>query len=224
VKRKGNVQPHGLKDLPAVVKRSIRRRLRGLIERLISPRYLILLEYPIRPESRYGEGKPAHPQIENLLAEHDASYRETLQRLSQFRAAMARIPDRSADTKEPQWDNTFFYSLDAIALYGLIGVRRPRRYIEIGSGNSTKFARRAARDLGVVLGIMSIDPAPRAEIDGLCDRVVRQPLEDVDGSLFDDVGQGDILFVDNSHRVFTNKRRNNLLLAETSARSARTCP
>lgn len=50
----------------------------------------------------------------------------------------------------------------------------------------------------------SIDPYPRAEIDQLCDEVIRQPIEDIDVGLFEVLDAGDILFVDNSHRVFTN--------------------
>lgn len=41
-------------------------------------------------------------------------------------------------------------------------------------------------------------------MDVLCDRVIRQPLEDVDGKLFDELESGDMLFIDNSHRVFQN--------------------
>ena len=41
--------------------------------------------------------------------------------------------------------NAFLPGLDALALYGMIADRRPARYLEIGSGNSTKFAARAKR-------------------------------------------------------------------------------
>ena len=53
-------------------------------------------------------------------------------------------------------------------------MRRPRRFIEIGSGNSTKFARRAIRDHWLNTSIVSIDPFPRSEIDAICDEVVRR--------------------------------------------------
>src|SRR5260370_713340 len=81
--------------------------------------------------------------------------------------------------------NIYFSALDAIALYGLLGLRKPSRYLEVGSGNSTMFARRAIRDLGLGTQITSIDPQPRAEIDALCDRVVRTRLEEFDLALFD---------------------------------------
>ncbi len=170
------------------------------------PDYAVMLEYPIRPEPRYGEGKPAHTEIATLLARGDVAYQATLSRFAEFSGNLIKISEAQSTSAagEPYWDNTYFSALDAITLYGLLGSRKPSRYVEVGSGNSTKFARRAVRDLNLATQITSIDPAPRAEVDALCDRVVRQPLEDVDLALFDELEAGDILFVDNSHRVFEN--------------------
>ena len=52
----------------------------------------------------------------------------------------------------------------------------------------------------------SIDPYPRAQIDHLADVVIRQPFEDVKDIQFiiDELDENDILFIDNSHRSFTN--------------------
>ena len=50
--------------------------------------------------------------------------------------------------------------------------------------------------------IVSIDPHPRVEIDAICDEVIRSPLQDVDLRLFDRLGPGDVLFIDNSHYAF----------------------
>ena len=55
-------------------------------------------------------------------------------------------------------------------------LRHAKRLVEVGSGYSTKFARRAIDDHSLRSRITSIDPAPRAEIDGLCDSVIRGPL------------------------------------------------
>ena len=52
--------------------------------------------------------------------------------------------------------------------------------------------------------VVSIDPNPRAEVDGICDEVIRSPVESVDLSVFDRLGSGDMLYVDNSHRAFMN--------------------
>jgi hypothetical protein len=52
--------------------------------------------------------------------------------------------------------------------------------------------------------LTSVDPQPRASIDPLCDCVIRQPLEEVDTGLFEELQPGDFLFIDSSHRAFTN--------------------
>jgi hypothetical protein len=52
--------------------------------------------------------------------------------------------------------------------------------------------------------LYSVDLHPRAEIDSLCDKVIRQPLERSDLSFINDLGAGDILFIDSSHRCFMN--------------------
>lgn len=49
----------------------------------------------------------------------------------------------------------------------------PATYLEVGSGNSTRFARRAITVHGLRTRIVSIDPEPRAVVDELCDEVVR---------------------------------------------------
>ena len=76
--------------------------------------------------------------------------------------------------------------------------------IEIGSGISTRFARRAVSDLALRTRIRSIDPCPREDIDKICDDVVRLPVEVVDLAVFDSLDSGDVLFFDGSHRAFQN--------------------
>ncbi len=78
----------------------------------------------------------------------------------------------------------------------------PVEFIEIGSGFSTRFARRAIRDHALPTRILSIDPEPRAEIDSICDDVVRCPLEDVPPTTFASVTAEDFIFIDGSHRAF----------------------
>lgn len=173
------------------------------LEEMVAPRYPVVLDYPIAPRPRYGEGAPPHPELVRMLAQGDARYAAALAGLNPFRAALARIPDRQ-DGAEPGWDNGYFSGMDAIALYGLIAARRPARLLEVGSGNSTRFARRAIRDHGLDTRITSIDPAPRADIDLLCDEVVRAGFETADPALAGTLAPGDFLFIDNSHRVFQN--------------------
>jgi predicted O-methyltransferase YrrM len=127
-----------------------------------------------------------------------------LEQLAVWEDDLAAIDVRQTDPQQPYWLNAWLYGLDAASIYGYLRSSRPRRYIEIGSGNSTMFAARAKRDGGLPTLITSIDPSPRVHVDELCDEMVRRPLEDVPLEIFGELGPNDMIFVDNSHRVFMN--------------------
>ncbi len=125
--------------------------------------------------------------------------------LATYREPLRRIPVHpTPGSTEPTWYNEWLPGLDATSLYGFVAKNNPATYLEVGSGNSTKFVRRAITDHGLRTRIVSIDPHPRAEIDALCDEVIRQPLEDCDLSVFGSLSAGDVCFVDNSHCCFQN--------------------
>ena len=165
----------------------------------------ITLEYAVNEIPRWGHGKPPHPELYQLIDRRRDVYARYLLDFLAHTDDLATIPVNAGGAPEdPYWLNGYFSGLDALSLHGLIVSSRPRRYIEIGSGNSTKFASRAIRRHRLDTHILSIDPNPRAEIDKLCDRVIRQPLEQVDLSIFSGLRAGDILFFDGSHCCFTN--------------------
>jgi len=167
----------------------------------------ITLEYPVRPRPRWGTrwGLPPHGPLERLIRGCDETTRGVLGRIATHRDALRRIathvPEGSA---EPAWINDWLPALDGASLYAFVAEQNPATYLEVGSGNSTRFVRRAIRDHGLRTRIVSIDPYPRAEIDAICDEVLRHPLEDCDVAVFDRLAAGDICFVDNSHRAFQN--------------------
>ena len=165
----------------------------------------IFLDYPVDAIPRYGYGKPPHVELSKILRAHSKDYAEQLLLFLTFVPQLAQIPlQQPNDSTEPCWIHDWLDGLDTFALYGFVASRKPERYCEIGSGYSTKLVRRAIRDLGLKTRISSIDPHPRAEIDRLCDHVIRQPLEKCDLKVFDSLDSGDILFMDGSHRVFMN--------------------
>ena len=182
------------------------RYMRWRIEDVTAPLYPVLLEYSIHPKPRYGTQQPPIDGLVRWLRNNDHEYAGTLDTLKMYRQMLARIPESAVerDQGSPFWSNTYFTGLDAIALYGLLGARKPVRFLEVGSGNSTRFARRAVEDLQLATRITSIDPQPRASIDALCDEIIRSPLEETDLRIFDQLEAGDFLFIDNSHRVFQN--------------------
>ncbi|MGI8785361.1 MAG: class I SAM-dependent methyltransferase [Acidobacteriota bacterium] len=163
------------------------------------------LEYPVYPEPRYGYGKAPHQQLWNLLDSHRSTYRNSLEWFLTLSDQLLEIGHEASNASvEPTWNNSFFYSIDAISLYGFLGKFRPATLIEIGSGNSTRFARRAVKDFNLETAILSIDPFPRVEIERVSDRIIREPLQSTDLSLFERLGAGDFVFFDGSHMCFTN--------------------
>ena len=168
-------------------------------------RHAVYLEHPpsADPSPRYGHGRPAQARIERWLASRRPDYSALLARLARHGDAVAALPvtaDPSAT--DPGLVQEWLPGGDILALYGLVRETAPARYVEVGSGTSTKVVGRARRDGGLTTHVTSIDPAPRAEVDALCDRVVRAPLETVDLALFDDLEAGDMVFMDGSHVAF----------------------
>ena len=162
------------------------------------------LDYSFDPTSRYGHGKPPHPDLYALLNAHRDRYARRLAEFTGFAADLAEIPvDPPAEGYSgPFWANEFFPGFDAFSLYGFLATDKPRTYLEIGSGNSTKFASHAIRKRNLATRIISIDPSPRAEIDALCSEVIRQPLETVDLRIFENLTEESVVFFDGSHRCF----------------------
>lgn len=166
----------------------------------------IRLNYPPNAANRprWGYGNPPHQRLAELIARHEATYRTELEQLAAWEDDLAAIDVRRTEPHQPCWLNAWLYGLDAASIYGYLRSRRPPRYVEIGSGNSTMFAARAKRDGDLPTSITSIDPAPREYVDKLCDKVIRQPLENAPLEIFRELGANDMVFVDNSHRVFMN--------------------
>ncbi|MFP5223895.1 MAG: class I SAM-dependent methyltransferase [Acidobacteriota bacterium] len=162
------------------------------------------LDYEYFPRVRYGKDSP-HRLLREILARGDRRYAALLGRFAALKDRLAAIPVRGeASSTEPSWYNGWIPGLDSMSIYCLLALRNPPTYLEVGSGNSTKFARRAIRDFGLRTRIVSIDPCPRADINALCDTVVRAPFEDADPSVYRNLEPGSLVFVDNSHRSFQN--------------------
>jgi hypothetical protein len=163
----------------------------------------VVVSYPGDLSPRWQSNPSGHPLLAQIVGEPRAEYARLIASFAPLRAAMERIPDGAEQGSiEPCWNNGYFAGLDAAALYGVLATQRPKRYFEIGSGYSTKLARRTIRDQHLPTTILSIDPSPQASIDGICDTVIRQRLEDTDLTLFDQLETGDILFFDGSHHAF----------------------
>jgi hypothetical protein len=118
-----------------------------------------------------------------------------------FHKNLSRIPHESSDPACPIWNNNWFSSVDARLLYATIAAYRPAKIVEIGSGNSTRFARQAIKDFGLQTELVCVDPQPRVGIESVADRIHRASLLDVQGDEFSRLQRNDILFLDGSHLV-----------------------
>jgi len=101
----------------------------------------------------------------------------------------------------PRWNQDWFPRLDAAAAYAMVRTLKPRRIVEVGSGHSTRFLARAVADGRLDTRIIAIDPAPRASLEGLKVRWLKQPAQSTDLSLFGSLESADILFIDSSHQL-----------------------
>ncbi len=108
--------------------------------------------------------------------------------------------------------NDYLSPADAAVLYGVVSALAPSRIVEVGSGYSTRIMRQAVTDRGGACEITAIDPAPRAEIAAVADRIVRQNVVGVDAAPFRALGAGDVLFIDGSHYAFNGTDTPFLLL------------
>lgn len=166
---------------------------------------LIVTEYPYHPRRRAIEQAAGGRQLAARFEAEGGRYAKRLSRIvAQHAPALRGIGRHPGPPGEPFWANDWFPPFDGVTLYGLIAEFAPNRFIEVGSGISTRFARRAIRDCGLATRIVSIDPHPHTEVDAICDEVIRKPAEEVPYTFWDGLEAGDMLFVDNSHRSFPN--------------------
>ncbi|MBA8880934.1 class I SAM-dependent methyltransferase [Phyllobacterium myrsinacearum] len=163
------------------------------------------INFPPDFQPRYGYARDISKHILAIFSHHNPQMNKFVADLKKHRKCFSAIPlEADAKSLEPRWFNGWFPSLDCMTLYHLLAERNPATYVEIGSGNSTKFARRAIKDHHLRTRIISIDPEPRTEIDAIADEVIRSGVEFVDISLFSQLDADSVVFFDGSHRSFQN--------------------
>jgi len=185
--------------------------------RFLHPRFQTLhAEYRVEFKPRYGHGLPAHTLLLTLIQNQTDTYLTWLKRIAEETEFPLSLKDASEtnNPEYPAWNNGFLPGLDILALYNFIKHTKPARYVEVGSGNSTKVAYQAIKQFSPETTLISIDPHPRAEIDQLANRVIRKPYESLTEPLHEMLEPGDILFVDNSHRILPNSDATSFFLED----------
>ena len=126
--------------------------------------------------------------------------------LAAFRDEIAALPRHATgDPHDFHFDNDRFSGVDAAVLYALVRHLKPHRFIEVGSGFSTLLTalalRRNQADGAQPSEFVAIEPYPLEFLDGLdgLTKLIVQPVQEVPLALFEDLGEGDVLFIDSSH-------------------------
>jgi hypothetical protein len=163
----------------------------------------VFLDYPVNPKPRYGHGKATHSQLTTCINKDKVVYSTFVGQLSQHLEAYKSVPKKATEMGELHWNNGYFPMFDIMVLYAMLAQHKPKRFIEVGSGNSTLVANKARTDFNFEMEIISIDPNPRQEITQLVDTQYKTAFEELEFQKIS-VDTGDILFIDNSHRVFPN--------------------
>lgn len=144
-------------------------------------------------------------------------------------AALARPDWEHPDpSRRYTYENPFFSYGDALGLYGMLALERPRQIVEVGSGFSTAVmldtldylgldtAGDANMTTGVTTSITCIEPYPDRLRSLLrpTDRpeLIAQPVQQVPLGVFEALSAGDILFIDSSHVSKCGSDVNYLLL------------
>ncbi len=108
------------------------------------------------------------------------------------------------------FNNGFFERIDAEIAYSFVRQRKPRRVIEVGSGNTTLVMSAALRknaEEGFPAEFTAIEPFPAQFLkDGIpgLSALIQKPVQQAPFEPFLGLEAGDILFIDSSHVVSTD--------------------
>jgi len=117
------------------------------------------------------------------------------------------ISDDCVDDLSFHFSNSTFEQGDAEYWYNLIRLKKPKKIIEIGCGNSTKMAQLAINQNkkendNYQCEHICIEPYEMPWLEKIKDiKLIRKKIEDVDTDIFKKLGNNDILFIDSSHMI-----------------------
>ncbi len=159
---------------------------------------------------------PAHPEVLGIDF-NDEMHEHVLTELFPKYFGAYDYPEELEETPELTdfyTQNSQFSWLDCRSLFVLLRHWRPKRMIEVGSGfSSLLVADVNRRFLDGSLDFTCVEPYPRAFLnDGLdgISRLIQAKVQDVPLSVFEELGEGDILFIDSSHVAKTGSDVNYL--------------
>jgi predicted O-methyltransferase YrrM len=148
------------------------------------------------------------PGMTRSLPALDLNEKEQLEILNRFHynEELLSLPIESQGRLRFHYHNPMFGTGDAEYLYSMLRLYKPKRIIEIGSGQSTLMALQAVaenrkEDAGCSCEITCIEPYEAPFLDDTGVIVLRERVEGLDGGVFAKLEAGDILFIDSSHMI-----------------------
>lgn len=166
---------------------------------------IVILDYPVEPVALYTKENP-HQKLNEIISENHLEYEKLLQHAASLKENFAEIKtkDKETDVLEPTWNNNYVPGLDIIILFTLLDYLKPRKYIEIGSGTSTKTALKARNEKNLDFTITCIDPKPRQEIKKIADTWHASAIQDLPLDIFKNLDDNDVVFMDGTHSLYSN--------------------
>jgi hypothetical protein len=166
---------------------------------------IIVLDHPIEAKPLYSLSNP-NLRLQNYFEQFKPQYQSLLISVLQYAPFIQTITpgNASENSIQPVWNNDFVPPFDMILLYTILCTYRPKKYVEIGSGTTTKIANKARKEQNLDFTITCIDPRPRQEIQKIADVWLDQQIQKVDLSLFRDLSENDIVFFDGTHMMLPN--------------------
>ena len=118
-----------------------------------------------------------------------------------FNNELEQFPINRRANLEYYYNNGSFESGDGEFLYNMIRLKKPARFIEIGSGLSTLMANSAIKKNNNSCKHICIEPYEAEWLNQIDVNVIRKKVEDIDTNIFKELQKNDILFIDSSHII-----------------------
>lgn len=183
----------GLKNMPATNSLLLRLGVLPVVDHYYEP----LFDYRRLPKGNRNETE---------LTGLDLNVVDQLALLSNFtfQEELQKIP-QEGKAPEYYYHNGSFQSGDAELYYSLIRHLKPERIIEVGSGFSTLVALKGIEKNSMVSGqkasITCIEPYEMPMLNSLPIDLIRKRVEEVDLSIFAQLKENDMVFIDSSHII-----------------------
>jgi hypothetical protein len=184
---------------------SIRNTVKKIWFSLYNSERIVLLDFPIKPLTLYPDKHP-HQKLFDLIESNKTIYEQFLRNTLKYKDAFQTIIENKLIKNEfdPGWNNGYLPGLDIIMLYSLLSQINPSKYLEIGSGTSTKVAYKSRKENSLNYEIISIDPLSRQNISKVTDKVYKQKIQQIDTKIFQTLDENDIIFFDGTHVLYPN--------------------